>query len=114
MVFWRNRWQRKPAGSKYLYTQEIIATAVPQDCHRCVIALALRRATGYEWSVSESDGRIDTYYGRKPVWTFPREIRDVIWRFDHGGEISPHTFRVPARFAAERWRGMGTDAPEVA
>ena len=90
-------------------TQDIIDEAVPADYRRCVVAIALDRATPHAWSVSATDARIMTSYRGSRIWRFPAPIRHLIRRFDHLYAVKPQTFRLPVRFASDRWGGLGAD-----
>jgi hypothetical protein len=80
-------------------TQGMIGKAIPGDCHACLIAVALRAATGLVWTVWFGDAKIDTLFGRKPTWKLPYEVDEIRERFDAHKPVEPFTFRLPARFA---------------
>ncbi len=83
-------------------TQGMIDEAVPLDCRRCVVAIALDRATPHRWFVSATKARVMTSYDAARVWRFPAPIRRLIRRFDNLDTVKPQTFRLPARFAKEK------------
>lgn len=89
----RRRWIEVPI------TQRMVDRAVRGDCYRCLIAVALRAATGMVWTVWFTDAKIDTLWGRKPTWKFPTEVRRIINAFDVGDPVEPCVIRLPARFA---------------
>jgi hypothetical protein len=80
-------------------TQTMIDRARRSDCHTCLIAIALRAATGLLWTVWYGDAKIDTLFGRKPTWKLPDDIFAIRVGFDAGETIEPCSFRLPARFA---------------
>lgn len=92
----KSRWIEVPI------TQTMIDRARKGDCHCCLIAIALRAATGLLWTVWFTDAKIDTLFGRKPTWKFPDSVRDILDRFDSGEPVEPTTFRLPARFADKK------------
>ena len=96
-------------------TSEIISHAIPESCYRCLIALALRKATQLDWHVMKDDAAIMTMTGRKPVWGLPDDVFLLRRRFEAGETIAPTTFRLPARFADHaRWAAEGAGLPEDA
>lgn len=100
-------------------TEDIIKRADPGDCYGCLVALALREATGFVWHVVEDSARIEVICGPlgklRPTWYFPDEVRDLIRRFDRrfGLEhVEPTTFRLPTRFADKKWLDYGAGGTE--
>lgn len=83
-------------------TQRMIDRAVKGDCHACLIAVALRAATGLMWTVWFHDAKIDTLFGRKPAWKFPDSVQDILDRFDAGDPVEPCVIKLPARFADKK------------
>lgn len=95
-------------------TQTMIDRARPSDCAVCLIAVALRAATGLSWNVWYNDAKIDGLWGRKPTWKLPRAVRDLRERFDAGEKVEPTSFRLPARFAdRERYDWSCQDEPQT-
>lgn len=90
-------------------TAEHIARGTRHDCNCCALALALREATGLLWHVMGKDGRIEVDHGRKPIWKFPPDVREIVSRFDFRWPtpLEPTEFRLPARFADPKWKQFG-------
>lgn len=80
-------------------TQRMIDRARRGNCHTCLIAVALRAATGLKWVVWFDDAKIDTLFGRKPTWKFPESVRRIRAAFDNGDPVGPCVIKLPARFA---------------
>lgn len=83
-------------------TQRMIDRARKGDCHTCLIAVALRAATGLVWTVWFTDAKIDTLFGRKPTWRFPGSVRRILNAFDGGDSVEPCVIKLPARFADKK------------
>lgn len=97
-------------------TEEMIREAVPGDCYGCLVALALRKATGFHWHVTNDSARIEVLCGPlgklRPTWKLPRDVRELILRFDNRvgrRRVKPCTFRLPARYASDVWRQYGAE-----
>jgi len=92
-------------------TAELIAKSKKSDCYQCLVALALREATGFIWHVVSDSARIETLFGplngRRPIWHFPDSVAALIRRFDRGDTVEPTTFRLPMRFADKSWLRFG-------
>lgn len=92
-------------------TAEQIAKAKPQDCYECLIAVALREATGFSWHVVDGSARIETLCGplngRRRIWHFPNSVARLLHQFDRGETVEPTSFRLPARFADKNWLAFG-------
>lgn len=92
-------------------TADQIAKAKPSDCYECLIALALRDATGFSWHVMDDSARIETLCGplngRRRIWHFPNSVARLLRRFDRNDTVQPTSFRLPARFADKVWLSFG-------
>src|SRR5690348_3604207 len=95
----KRRWIEVPI------TQRMIDRARPGDCHLCLIAIALRAATGMTWTVWFDDAKIDTLFGRKPTWKFPESVRRIRDAFDNRDAVEPCVIKLPARFADKKRYG---------
>lgn len=76
-------------------TQADIAAGDRQMCYACPVALALRRATGYDWWVSRL--RAVPYpggFGGRAV-RLPRAASAFIADFDDGWPVAPFAFDLP-------------------
>ena len=94
-------------------TEDVIRRATPHDCYYCLIALALREATGFSWHVDFESARIEVLCGLdglRRTWVMPQEVRDAMQDFDSGRPVSPFSFRLPARFADKKWLAYGAAA----
>jgi hypothetical protein len=95
-------------------TAEQIAAAKPSDCYECLIALALREATGFSWHVWKDSARIETLCGplngRRRTWYFPSTVSQLMRRFDRDERVEPTSFKLPARFADKSWLAFGAGA----
>lgn len=102
--------QEPPMPKRHLtitITPEVIARARRTDCYACALALALCEVTRLPWHVWKDSARIETLWGRKPVWKLPRDVRKFVAAFDQGEPVEPITFRLPARFGDyERWADL--------
>lgn len=95
-------------------TQDHIDKAKRKDPYACLVALALKDATGYLWQVEPDRALITLPQGSRPAWTFPRPVRFILRKTEMLGQaMPPCSFRLPARFASDRWRGMGADVEAV-
>lgn len=81
----------------------------PYDCYMCLVAIALREATGFIWHVTASHARIEVYCGPPPrrTWKLPPQVRYIMSAFDTGNFVKPTTFRLPARFADKKFLAYG-------
>lgn len=91
-------------------TEDIIKRARRQDCYYCLIALALREATGFSWHVWFESARIEVLCGLnglRRTWKMPPDVHDAMVTFDAGYAVAPFSFRLPARFADKKWLAYG-------
>jgi hypothetical protein len=99
----------KPRWVTVPVTQDQIGRAKKGGCYDCLVALALAEATGLIWNVWHHDARIEVLAGRKPIWKFPGDVRDLMVAFDQEWPkpAEPTSFQLPARFADPKWRKLG-------
>ncbi len=94
-------------------TQLHIDTGISGDCSFCMLALALREATGAPWKVLTDRAFIDLEdrpMRATRVWQFSPSVRALVYNFDNRPAlVRPGRIRLPARFASDRWRGLGAD-----
>lgn len=101
--------KRKTRWINVRITEQMIAAAKPSDCYECLIAIALREATGFVWHVWMRSARIETLCGPTPrrTWYMPDSVQALMRRFDRGDEVTPTTFRLPARFGDKKFLDYG-------
>lgn len=83
--------------TKIEITQDMIFDGKEGDCEFCPVALALDKATGKSWAVTnyfciESDHGMPSDLTKKIM--FPRAVVDWIFAFDSGGHVKPFSFEL--------------------
>ncbi|HYE20124.1 MAG TPA: hypothetical protein VEA69_16880 [Tepidisphaeraceae bacterium] len=93
----------KPRWVTVKVTRDLIGRARRQDCYFCLIALALRDATGYAWHVWFSTAEVEDWIGsgKRRTWKMTDDVRRLRSAFDAGEYVEPCEFRLPARFAGK-------------
>ena len=79
-------------------TEETIQKSRRTDCHHCLIASALRDATGFDWHVWYRVARCEGDVTGRKDWPMPLRVREALNDFDAKRPVAPFSFTIPARF----------------
>ena len=63
-------------------TTALLAQAIPGEPCQCLVALALRQATGHRWHVDMAQAYDITHTPYTITWRLPLAIRRLVHRFD--------------------------------
>lgn len=84
-----------PENKTITVTQEDIEQGIKEDTHRCAVALAVKRAMG--WNDVLVGGQIcnaRAWESGHKEYKVPEEVRKFVWAFDRGDAVRPFTFEL--------------------